>query len=73
MFTGMYKLVSCFKNLLMTQTRMKEDKRLFDSLPSEPGLSYVIASFMDGKHYYQNVFANGAVLKTIYEIGYPKI
>jgi hypothetical protein len=48
MFTGKFKLLSCFKNVLMTQTRMKEDRRIFDATPSEPGLSYVIASIMEG-------------------------
>jgi hypothetical protein len=73
MFTGKFKLLSCFKNVLMTQTRMKEDRRLFDCMPSEPGLSYVIASIMEGKHFYQNVLANCLVMSNVYDIGYSKI
>jgi hypothetical protein len=47
----------------MNLTRKKEDKRMFDAMPSEPGLSYVFASIMEGKHFYSNVVANFVLMK----------
>jgi hypothetical protein len=52
---------------------MKEDRRIFDAMPSEPGLSYVFTSIMEGKHFYTNVLLNGSVMKKVYDIGYSKI
>jgi hypothetical protein len=52
MFTGKYELLSCSQSYSMKYSRMEEDDRLFEARPKEPGLSYVVASILDGMHFY---------------------